>query len=59
MNYRVTVFGGSQPKPGDPVYQDALHLGKLIAQAGYTLLTGGYIGTMEALSVVQRKQVGM
>ena len=50
MNYRVTVFGGSQPKPGDPVYQDALHLGKLIAQAGYTLLTGGYIGTMEALS---------
>ena len=50
MNLRVTVFGGSQPSPGDPVYQDALHLGKLLAQAGYTLLNGGYIGTMEALS---------
>jgi uncharacterized protein (TIGR00725 family) len=50
MNIRVTVFGGSQPKPGDPVYQDALRLGKLIAEKGYTLLTGGYIGTMEALS---------
>jgi len=50
MNVRVTVFGGSQPKPGDPVYQDALHLGKLLAERGYTLLCGGYIGTMEALS---------
>jgi uncharacterized protein (TIGR00730 family) len=50
MITRVTVFGGSQPKPGDPIYQDALHLGNLLAKAGYTLLTGGYIGTMEALS---------
>jgi uncharacterized protein (TIGR00730 family) len=50
MDTRITVFGGSQPKPSDPVYQDALHLGKLIAQVGYTLLNGGYIGTMEALS---------
>jgi uncharacterized protein (TIGR00730 family) len=50
MEIRITVFGGSQPIPGDPVYEDALHLGTLIAQARYTLLTGGYIGTMEALS---------
>jgi uncharacterized protein (TIGR00730 family) len=50
MNVRITVFGGSQPTSGDPTYQEALHLGKLIAQAGYTLLNGGYIGTMEALS---------
>ncbi|PWB55095.1 MAG: hypothetical protein C3F13_05075 [Anaerolineales bacterium] len=47
---RITVFGGSHPRPGEPAYQDGLHLGRLIAQAGYTLLTGGYIGTMEALS---------
>jgi hypothetical protein len=47
---RITVFGGSQPRPGEPAYQDAYHLGQLIGQAGYTLLTGGYIGTMEALS---------
>ncbi len=50
MSPRVSVFGGSQPKPGDPVYQDALLLGQLLAQAGYTVLNGGYIGTMEALS---------
>ena len=50
MSFRITVFGGSQPKPGEPVYQDALRLGMLLAQAGYVLLNGGYIGTMEALS---------
>jgi uncharacterized protein (TIGR00730 family) len=50
MSARITVFGGSQPKPGDPVYQDALLLGKMLAQKGYILLNGGYIGTMEALS---------
>ncbi|OGN98780.1 MAG: hypothetical protein A2Z71_00395 [Chloroflexi bacterium RBG_13_50_21] len=50
MNSRVTVFGGSLAKPDDPVYQDALRLGKLLAQAGYTVLNGGYIGTMEAVS---------
>ena len=50
MTRRVAVFGGAQPKPGEAAYEDALRLGKLIGQAGYKLLTGGYIGTMEALS---------
>ena len=47
---RITIFGGSQPKPGDPAYQEALNLGKLIGARGWTVLTGGYIGTMEAVS---------
>jgi uncharacterized protein (TIGR00730 family) len=50
MSTRVSVFGGSQAKPGEPLYQDAIQLGRLLAQAGYTLLNGGYIGTMEAAS---------
>ena len=50
MSLHITVFGGSQPKPGEPVFQDALRLGKLLAQAGYTVLNGGYIGSMEAVS---------
>ena len=50
MTIRISVFGGSQPKPGEPIYEDAVRLGKFIGQAGYTLLNGGYIGTMEALS---------
>jgi uncharacterized protein (TIGR00730 family) len=47
---KISVFGGSQPKPGDAAYDEALGLGKLLAEAGFTVLTGGYIGTMEAVS---------
>jgi uncharacterized protein (TIGR00725 family) len=47
---RITVFGGSSPRPGEPAYDEALRLGQLLGQAGCTLLTGGYIGTMEAVS---------
>ncbi len=46
----ITIFGGSQPKQGDASYTEAYELGKLLAQAGHTVLTGGYIGTMEAVS---------
>ena len=47
---KVSVFGGSQPKPGGQAYAEALELGRLLAQRGHTVLTGGYIGTMEAVS---------
>lgn len=47
---RISVFGGSAPKPSEPAYQEAYRLGQLIGQAGHTVLTGGYIGTMEAVS---------
>lgn len=47
---RITVFGGSNPKPGEPAYQAAYHLGQQIGKDGHTILTGGYIGTMEAAS---------
>lgn len=46
----ITVFGGSQPKPDSPAYAEALQLGRLLAEAGHTVLTGGYVGTMEAVS---------
>lgn len=47
---RVTVFGGAAPKAGEPAYEEALLLGRLLGEAGHTVLTGGYIGTMEAVS---------
>ena len=47
---RVSVFGGSQPKEGEAAYAEALELGRLLAERGHTVLTGGYIGTMEAVS---------
>ncbi len=46
----ITVFGGSQPQPGSQAYQEAYHLGWLLGQAGHTVFTGGYMGTMEAVS---------
>ena len=46
----ISVFGGSQPKEGDTAYTEAQELGRLLAQRGHTVLTGGYIGTMEAVS---------
>ena len=46
----ITVFGGSLTNPGEPAYQEAFHLGWHLGQAGWTVLTGGYIGTMEAVS---------
>jgi len=50
MRMNISVFGGSQPKAGDAAYAEAQELGKLLAQRGHTVLTGGYIGTMEAVS---------
>ncbi|HEX7433715.1 MAG TPA: LOG family protein [Anaerolineaceae bacterium] len=47
---KITVFGGAQPKRSDPAYEEAFQLGRLLGIAGHTVLTGGYIGTMEAVS---------
>jgi uncharacterized protein (TIGR00730 family) len=46
----ITVFGGSLPKPGSQAYQDAQLLGSILAGLKYAVQTGGYIGTMEAVS---------
>jgi uncharacterized protein (TIGR00730 family) len=47
---KISVFGGSQPKPGSCAYNEARQLGELLAKRGHTVMTGGYIGTMEAAS---------
>jgi uncharacterized protein (TIGR00725 family) len=48
MIKHVTVFGGSRPSPRE--YEQAQRLGRLLAEASYAVLTGGYMGTMEAVS---------
>lgn len=50
MTLTVSVFGGGSPQPGEPAYEQAYELGKQLAEAGYTVMTGGYSGTMEATS---------
>ena len=46
----ISVFGGSQPREGSAAYAEAQELGNQLAKLGHTVLTGGYIGTMEAVS---------
>jgi uncharacterized protein (TIGR00730 family) len=46
----VTIFGGSKCRESDPEYGQARRAGELLAAAGYTICTGGYLGVMEAAS---------
>jgi len=46
----VTIFGGSKCRESDLAYGQALRVGELLADAGYTICTGGYSGVMEAAS---------
>lgn len=51
MSERVAaVFGSSRIGPGDPEYQVAERLGRLLAEAGWTVATGGHDGAMAAVS---------
>jgi uncharacterized protein (TIGR00725 family) len=47
---KISVFGGSQPQRGSPAYDEAIELGRVLAEKRHIVLTGGYIGTMEAVS---------
>lgn len=44
----ITIFGTGRAKPGDEAYELAYEIGKLLAQAGFTIANGGYAGTMLA-----------
>jgi len=44
----VTVFGSARIKPDDPHYELAMRMGAAIARLGFTVMTGGGPGIMEA-----------
>jgi uncharacterized protein (TIGR00730 family) len=44
----VSIFGSARTKPGDPYYQKAELLARLLAQKGFSVITGGGPGIMEA-----------
>lgn len=46
----VAVYGSARATQDSPLYAQARSLGSLLAQAGLTVMTGGYGGTMEAVS---------
>lgn len=46
----VAVFGSSETREGEPLYEEARRLGSLLAGSGHGIVTGGYGGVMEAAS---------
>jgi hypothetical protein len=46
----ITVFGSSRPKESDADYAEARELGRLLADRGFAICSGGYGGVMEAVS---------
>lgn len=46
----ITVFGGSRCTQDAPEYAEAMRLGRLLAEHGYSVCSGGYLGVMEAVS---------
>lgn len=54
----VTIFGGSRCDESCVEYSQAHRVGELLAEAGYTICTGGYLGVMEAASRGAREKGG-
>lgn len=48
LRREVTVFGGGQLNEGSQWYREARALGRLLAENGFTIITGGGPGIMEA-----------
>lgn len=59
----ATIFGSARFQPGDPYYKQAEELGAKLAKKGFTIITGGGPGIMEAANVgsfkVGGKSVGL
>lgn len=54
----VTIFGGSRCRENSEEYREAKRIGELLAEAGFTICTGGYLGVMEAASRGAREKGG-
>ena len=48
MGPAITVFGSARVGEGDPAYDQAREIGRLLALEGYAVITGGGPGVMEA-----------
>lgn len=54
----VTVFGSARTRPDDPNYQLARQMGAAIARLGFTVMTGGGLGIMQAANCGARQASG-
>lgn len=55
---KIAVFGGASLKENDPEYKFAIALGFELGNLGYTVITGGYHGSMQAVSQGAKKAGG-
>jgi|GEM_PF-892550 uncharacterized protein (TIGR00730 family) len=58
MSKTVVVFGSSSLSPTDPIYQEGVLLGAMLARQGWKVLSGGYFGIMGAVSLGASEEEG-
>lgn len=58
MEKTIAVFGSSRCAEQSEQYRQAYELGRILAQAGYVVLNGGYNGSMAAVSRGAREAGG-
>jgi uncharacterized protein (TIGR00730 family) len=63
LKHSVTIFGSARVHPGDPYYAKTEYLAKRLAENGFSVITGGGPGLMEAANkgaaAAGGKSVGM
>ena len=55
----ATVFGSARTPTGSPGYELARKIGRMLAEAGYAVITGGGPGSMEAANLGCREAGGL
>lgn len=54
----VSIFGSARTRKGQPYYRDAVRIGEAISNAGFSVITGGGPGIMEAANRGAQKGAG-
>src|SRR5688500_20269262 len=57
-HYRVSIFGSSRIRRGDPIYEEVKKLSSELARIGADIVTGGGPGLMEAANSGAREGQG-